>query len=78
MALLITVDGDKTELKDAELSTLQEAVDGFIEVISFPGFDIIVDEEGMLKSKSINQAGSILAGQVVVGDIVVCRTGEIK
>lgn len=59
---------DKSPLK-----TLQEMVDGYIEI--YPkkdnNFLFIVDEEGLLKNKKLNLLASELFGIKVVGNLVV-------
>ena len=78
MAIVIRTNGTKEELPNTELSTLQEAVGGYIEHVPSETADIFVDEEGLLKGKELNQAGSILAGTPLVGDVVVAELGEVK
>lgn len=39
---------------------------------------MVVDEEGFLKSKSINAIATRMAGYPIVGDVLVCDDGAIQ
>lgn len=66
MATIIYVNGSTRELRPANgrcftLEELQEAVGGFIEPIRLPcGDELILDEEGKIKGKSMNGRASVL------------------
>lgn len=64
------------------LDELQGAVGGYIEIIylssMFHEYLMVIDEEGKVKGKAMNMfatqlAESELGGDVIVGDVVVCR-----
>lgn len=67
--------------KENTLSWLQEQVGGYIETIpvpDFPGFEMMVNEEGKLKGLDENPKATELADclpfDVVVGPVVVVKT----
>lgn len=80
MAVLIKVDGTKEQLtpKDdgtVSLELLQSSIGGWIEQIKVPFTQnsvLIVDEEGRLKNKQLNQNASVLVRKPIVGDAVLC------
>jgi hypothetical protein len=69
---LIKVDGSKKILssKKPELSELQKAVGGYIEVIKCEEGNLYVNEEGRLMGLAKNIEASLIAGVMVVGDAV--------
>ena len=78
VATIVAPDGSKCDLHLAKswgsaelLSVLQEAVGGFIEVVSCGTHTMIVDEEGLLKGLPNNGKASLLAGRPIVGTVVV-------
>lgn len=83
MATVIEVNGTKMELTDFSLKTLQRVVGGYIEVVHLKeGGLMVLDEEGKLKDKPINQIATdmtreILApSDVIVGDVVILSKEE--
>jgi hypothetical protein len=64
MIKTITVwDDEPPTLKEA-----QQAVGGLVEVVNLSsGEQLIVDEEGVLKNKPLNEEASKLAGQPICG-----------
>lgn len=59
----------KPTLKEA-----QEVVGGYVELVHpkvSPGYTLIVDEEGRMKGKPLNEMGCRLYGGDIVGDIIV-------
>lgn len=85
MAKLYKADGSKAvEIQpangtDFQLEELQKAVGGYIEIINLGnGMILVVDEEGLCKHKPINLKASFLAGHGVVGDVVYCKSEEVK
>ena len=82
MATLIKVNGDKENLEIPEkegLEILQKAVGGYIEPIYLSNGEImLVDEEGLLKSKERNETASLLSNRGIVGDVVVCSRKEFR
>jgi len=70
------------EIDSPMYKSLQTVVGGYVEVVRPRGlpqpYCVIVDEEGLLKKKPINQVGSYLYethihGQSIVGDIVIVK-----
>lgn len=63
------------KLFDAEKPTLEEVqkiVGGWVELVTLPdGNQLLVDEEGLLKGKRVNEAASLLAGKIIVGEAVI-------
>lgn len=62
--------------KRLDLSYLQRAVDGHIEIVKLRfknanTYLMVVDDEGLLKSKKPNGIASLLYGDLIVGDAVV-------
>lgn len=61
MAFILRVDGTTEEIKNTKLETLQEAVGGLIQIVTTEkGQDIVVDEEGKLKNKPVNEMATQL------------------
>jgi hypothetical protein len=82
MAHIIKVDGTKAEINDTELATLQGAVGGLIQIVNTPdGKLMVMDEEGKLKGKQVNETATALYNNpydVVVGDVVICEMDELE
>jgi len=81
MAYLLTVDGLQTQLDVDKLTLpdLQRMVSGYVEIVRASAERVlIVDEEGRLKDKPLNVHASRLAGQVIVGDVIVFLADEFK
>ena len=79
MAYILKVSGDEVLLEDTSLEKLQEAVEGYIEII--PTIDkkfMVVNEEGLLKGLLVNPEASRLANRRIVGNVVVCEIKELK
>lgn len=83
MAHIITPHGESqallTDAKPADgkrfrLHELQKVVDGYIDVVRIPHSDwaLIVDDEGLLKERPLNVLASLLAGQPIVGTVLLC------
>ena len=72
-AIKIPVEGRAKIIEiENELKALQAAVGGYIETVTIAeNCCLIVDEEGLLKGKSINHTASRL-GRTLVGDVLVC------
>jgi Domain of unknown function (DUF3846) len=76
--LILRVDGKQEVLAypdsmQARLTALQQAVGGYIEVVTIPGerhLLLVVNEDGRLKELPPNVTASQLAGQLIVGDVV--------
>ncbi len=74
---LITAIGDMRGIKpengrEFRLKELQDAVDGYIEAVrtNHPDYILIVNEEGAIRNLPVNELASMLAGQVILGDVV--------
>jgi hypothetical protein len=67
--------GDKYTLEE-----LQKAVDGYIEFYPHKSqnYDIIIDEDGLLKKKQSNSLAFVLLGILAVGDVLVVKKGLIE
>ena len=78
MADLIKSNGEI--IKDVEATSLkqkQELVGGYIEYCPVDNdLFMYVDEEGLLKKKEVNHNASEMAGQMVVGDALLCSYKE--
>jgi len=78
-AYVIAVDGTTTPLArvpgdGAWLKALQTAVGGYLELVGIPGLPhlcLLVDEDGLHKNLAENRSASNLAGQRLVGPVVV-------
>lgn len=67
-------------MEEAKLERLQKEVDGYIEIYPKRNdkFLFIVDEEGLLKHKFINELAMELFGIKAVGNVVVCPKNLMK
>jgi|688.fasta_scaffold194283_4 hypothetical protein len=65
---------------NVSLEKLQKAVDGYIELVAFrdDNFEIIVDEEGLIKSKKINLLAYAISGLELAGTVVFLKRGILK
>lgn len=64
---------------DYALEELQKMVGGLIQILHTRwGNLLIVDEEGVLKGKTVNLAATEIAGQDIVGDAVLCDPSLVK
>ncbi len=73
--------------KTFSLEELQQAVEGFIQIVYLnPNFVMIMDEEGKLNGKEVNERATEVAlsyraifdGNFIVGDALVCSSTEIQ
>jgi len=84
MATILKADGTKVELGDKPaFAKIQEAVGGYVELVGSPalqreGLALAVNEDGRLLKLEENPHASALAGQLIVGDVVVVEDGEIE
>lgn len=91
MAKFIKVDGSEIQVvpKNGKTFTgeeLREYVGGWLEMIRLPSQEwLVLDEEGKLKGKPVNQRGTLLGRACgtnpcdqVVGDILICSVSEIE
>ena len=83
-AVLVCPDGDFKEVKPAKgkqfkLEELQEMVEGYIEILPCnDGTMMVVNEEDRLKGLPINEIASSWIGYPIVGNAVICTSGEIE
>lgn len=64
---------------DFSFKELQGYVGGYIEIVRLPNnYILVVDEEGVLKQKKLNKKASELAGQPIVGDVVLCKSKMVR
>lgn len=84
MARWMKANGETIEVQpkngtDYSLEELQGFVGGYIEII-LVGDDsyMVVNEEGKLMGLPVNIKASGMARDVIVGDVLVCGTDEIK
>jgi hypothetical protein len=74
----LSINGTEEEMQDTSLESMQKTVGGYIEIVYLPdGRMMVVDEEGLLKNKDLNIVASQLAGQQIVGDVIIAENGEI-
>jgi hypothetical protein len=89
MAKIMKTDGSVEHVDASELSLerMQEIVGGYIEFAYMPAGlgAFIVDEEGKLKSKPVNEGATRMYQQahhstwdVLVGDVILVSTSELK
>jgi len=80
MADLIKTNGEI--VRDVDISSLQKKQDlvgGYIEYCPVDKHSFMyVDEEGLLKNKDVNLKASGIAGQMVVGDVILCLNDEVE
>lgn len=83
MAYLITADGRKTAItpkngKDFKWEELKEMIGGYIEIVRLrDGRILVVDEEGQCKGLEMNVEASVIAGQMIVGNVVLCKDNQV-
>lgn len=83
MAKLIKTDGTTTvvepQAKDRRfhLKELQDYVGGYIEIVHLGTQLMIVNEEGLIRDLPTNYRASEIAGQMIAGDVVICKNGEV-
>lgn len=84
MATIIKTNGEMLRVdpkngKDFKLQELQEIVGGYIECVYINDkIQMVVNEEGKITGLPLNVAASSLAGQCIVGDVLVCERKQIK
>ncbi len=74
MSVLVKADGTvQGQVGEPSLEQAQKLVGGYVEVVRVDSFQItlLVDEEGRLKDKPVNQFISDRFGVLVVGDVIV-------
>lgn len=80
MATLITQDGDVIDNYDAStLEKMEEAVGGFVKHIkTVLDIDLCVNEQAALLGLKPNAMASALAGELVLGDVLMLNNKEAK
>jgi hypothetical protein len=88
MATIIKISGEKENIepengKTFSLKELQEAVGGYIQLVSindgeYAGKLMICDEEGLLKANQLNEEATRIAGQQIVGQVIIIEKNQIE
>lgn len=88
MAKWIKTNGETIEVNpkngtDYSLEELQGFVGGYIEIIEInigfaKGKLMVVNEEGKIDGLPLNTMATLIAGQAIVGNVLVCKPGEVK
>tara|TARA_Y100000592_G_C5481421_1_gene325793 strand:+ start:5029 stop:5274 length:246 start_codon:yes stop_codon:yes gene_type:complete len=77
----IKTDGTIEEVaidKENSLKQMQDAVGGYIELVRLTDDDImIVNEEGLIFGLPVNEYASKLAGQTIVGNVLMCKPKDL-
>lgn len=66
---------------EPSLEELQRAVGGYIDLVrtpTLPGHIMVVDDEGIIKGKHLNQRATLIALRNIVGRVVVLPSELIK
>jgi hypothetical protein len=82
MATKIDIDGTLSEVTPLKLEDWQEAVDGYIELIRIPRHEghnlMLVNEDGIMLRLAVNKLASQIAGQEIVGPVVLTNNLEFN
>ena len=87
MAQIVKQNGITSEVKpkngkDFKMEELHAIVGGYFECVYLPGKMLMVlDEEGKIKGKDVNQIATEMAhlnNDYIVGDVLICKQSEIK
>jgi hypothetical protein len=88
MATIIKTNGEKVNVKpedgmEISLGQMQGAVEGFIELVPMLNSDhadkiMFCNEDGHRLGKEYNSVASMMAGQQIVGNVIVCEHGEVS
>lgn len=80
MATLIKTDGNVVEDYDvSSLEKLQEAVGGYIEIVTIDReMCLVVNEEGLLMGLDQNVWASMVASRPIVGNVIYMKRNEIR
>ena len=80
MATLVKTDGQVVEDYDvSSLEKLQEAVGGYIQIVTVDReMCLVVNEEGLLMGLEQNIWASMIAGSIIVGDVIYMKRNEIR
>jgi hypothetical protein len=78
----IKTDGTIEEVavdKDNSLKQMQDAVGGYIELVRLTDDDImVVNEEGLIFGLPVNEHASKIAGQTIVGNVLMCKGEDLN
>lgn len=82
MARIIKTDGTEIFIEpnngtDFSLKELQDIVGGYIEIVRLPNFLVVANEEGLLLELEPNTIASLMAGTMIVGDVLICKHNEV-
>ena len=83
-AIHLKYNGDQEDIEldnDNLLKALQEAVDGYIEIVRIPGDSnmiLVVNEDGLLKQLPVNAIASAIARQPIVGNAVMIQRSILE
>lgn len=65
--------------KDFKLPELQAAVGGLIELVHLPdGRIMVVNDEGVILRMEVNTIASVIARQVICGNVLLIEASEIE
>lgn len=80
MAMVVKIDGTTEELGfGPKLPALQKAVGGYIEAVRLPdGHLMYVNEEGRSNGLDPNTTASLMAAQMILGDVVILTPKRSK
>jgi hypothetical protein len=87
MAQIIKANGEELNIipKDGpklSLAQMQEVVEGYIELVPINNPDyadkmMFCNEDGHRLGKEFNSVASMMAGQPILGNVLVCEKGEV-
>ena len=88
MAKIIKTNGEEVTVtpengKELSLQQLQDAVEGYIELVPIMnpahyGTMMFCNEDGIRLSKGYNPVASDIAGQSIMGNVIICEQGEVS
>lgn len=84
MAKWIKTSGETIEVQpkngtDYSLEELQGFVGGYIEIVYLNNDRImVVNEEGIIENLPFNEKASNIVRQLIAGDVLVCKSDEVK
>lgn len=78
MITVISVNGRETRYKTLDFAGAQRIVGGYVETVAVPSGVMLVNEDGRMLGYDINQKASLLAGQDIVGDVVLLTNSSVN
>jgi hypothetical protein len=80
MATLMKADGEVVEDYDvSSLDKLQEAVGGYIEIVTIDKeMCLVVNEEGLIMNLKKNMWASLISNRNIVGDVLFMKRNEMQ